>query len=143
MRRAILFFSALLLGAATGAVAQKPGPPGAPSAQYPQHVQRQMERQQDMMRRMDQLMVQLRETNEWMAQYQAQEQYREFGREMERSGEQLVMMAHHLDRVRQDPELQRDRERLEYVDRLQDRLCDMRRDLERAHEELQSLIRKP
>jgi hypothetical protein len=92
---------------------------------------------------MDQLMRRLQETNQWMVRQQTHEQFRHMGQQMEQTGERLRKMLRDMDRIHRDPDLIRDRDRLQAMDRLRDRLRDMQRDLDQAHDALRKMVHRP
>jgi len=129
--------TALLAGALLAApvAAQRPDraqPPETPA----------MAQMREMHQHMERLMLSLAETNQWMEQHRAREQFRAMGQQMEQAGERLREMLRQMDRLHQDPELAGDRDRLRDMDRLRDRLRDMTRDLDQAHDALRKMIHK-
>ncbi|MGE0441831.1 MAG: hypothetical protein AB7S39_15185 [Gemmatimonadales bacterium] len=134
-RLAPLALAALL---AVPAMAQQP-----PANRPPQPPPQPMAQMQEMHRHMEQLMLQLKETNEWMVQAQVREQYRLMGAQMEQAGDRLREMLRQMDMLHKDPALLRDQDRLRDMDRLRDRLRDMTRDLDQAHVALRKLAGKP
>lgn len=126
-------------GARAGQQGGAPGQqqPRGPEA-WPQTAKGQQH--QEVSRRMEQLLEQVRETNRWMAQREAAEGFRAMGRDMEQAGERLREMLRHVDRLHQDPAVTRDRDRLRETDRLRDRLHEMERQMEQAHEALRKAI---
>lgn len=148
MKRTLLALAGLGAMLAGGLVAQQPTgrqPTMAPAAQ---HQVEQAQRLQEMQQRMERLATQLRETNRWMEQNRAQQQFRDLGKVMQETGDQVRDMLRQMDRIHQDPDLlqtrdrDRDQDRLRDFDRLQDRVRDMTRDLEEAHDVLRKMIGK-
>lgn len=131
MRHGLIMLAAVAL--AGGLTAQQP-----PHTQHTQQAM-QMQRLQETMKQMDQVMAQIRQQNQWMAQHQVQEAYRRLGREMEQSCNQLQVMHRQLEQVRKSDELQGDQDRLREMDRLQDRLREMTQQLEQAHDALKKI----
>lgn len=149
MRRIIVaggLLSLLVVGPMAAQQGQpQPRPQGPPAVQpaVPGQADRQMQRQHDMLQNMDRLMVQLRETNRWMAQNQVENQYRTLGRQMERTAEQLRNMERSMTQIRPEVAAQRDQDRLREMDQLRDRLHQMQLDLEGAHAALRKMVGRP
>ncbi len=98
---------------------------------------------QHMAQHTEQLARQIRETNRWMDQNRAREEYRQLGLNLEQSCDQLRQMIHQTQQLRdQDRDLQQDRDRLQQLDRLQDRLRDMDRSMTQAHDALRQMVGK-
>lgn len=108
-------------------------------------AQTQQQRQlQHMAQHTEQLAVQIRETNQWMARNQAREEYRALGQQLAASCDQLRDMVRQTQQLRdRDADLTRDRDRLQELDRLQDRLQDMDRAMTQAHDALRKMVGKP
>lgn len=142
MRTTLLLLIGLTGMASTGLSQQQP-----PRQQATQQQAQQLQRMQEMHQQMEQLAARLHETNRWMSQNRSQQQFRDLGREMELTGDRIREMLKRMDRIHQDPDLQRDRDRdrdrLQEFDRLQERLRDMTRDLDQAHDALRKMIGKP
>ncbi len=125
--------------------------PTMPPQQQPMQQQQQMQQmQQQQMQRLhemqqvhERLLLQMRETNRWMAQQQVDQPFRQMGKIMQQAGDQVRDMLRQMDRLHQDPALVPDRDRLRDMDKLQDRLRDMTRDLDQAHDALRLMIHKP
>jgi hypothetical protein len=112
-------------------------PPRGPET-WPQTAKGQQH--QEMIRRMERLVEQVRETNRWMAQHQSAQGFRTMGREMEQADEPIREMLREVDRLHQDPMVSRDRDRLRETDRLRERLHEMERQMEQAHEALRKAV---
>jgi hypothetical protein len=148
-----LLLVAVLAGAAPLAAQQGGQQPGAgprqpgagPGQQQPRGPEAwpqtaKGQQHQEVTRRMEQLVDRVRETNRWMAQRKSAEGFRAMGREMEQAGERLREMLRQVDRLHQDPTVTRDLDRLRETDRLRDRLHDMERQMEQAHQALRKAV---
>lgn len=93
-------------------------------------------RMQETLRSMERVAASLRQHNQWMERNRAQDGLRRMGQELEGAGERLRTMLREMERVCQDPELQRSRERLHEVDRLQERLRTLIDEMDRTGESL-------
>ena len=88
-------------------------------------------------------MASVRQNNRWMEQHRLQEGFRRMGRELEGAGERLQVMLREMERLCEDPQLQRDRERLREMDRLQERLRMLIRDMDQTRETLRDVAQAP
>ena len=148
MRTFTLTLMAALMLAANGTAQDRPGaqrPPSPPrqtqqGARTPSMATTQQQRQlQHMLQHNEQLARQIRETNQWMERHQARDEYRVLGRNLQQSCDQLRDMIRQSQQLREDPDLQRDRDRLRDLDRLHDRLQDMDRAMTEAHDALRTM----
>jgi hypothetical protein len=88
---------------------------------------------------MERVMGAVRENNRAMEQSRVQEGFLKMGRELEGAGDRLRLMVREMDRVCQEPSMQRDRDRLREMDRLQERLQLLIRDVDQTRETLHSV----
>lgn len=96
---------------------------------------------QNMAQHTEQLAVRIRETNQWMEQKQVREEYRQLGRNLEQSCDQLHQMIRQNQQLRsQIQDVKQDRARVQQLDKLQDRLRDMDRNMTQAHEALRKMV---
>lgn len=153
MRR-VLWIAALAVAVMAGAaVAQgQKGSAKAPAEpQKQQSMQKmqthdqamRMEHMQATMKDCDQLMERVRETNRWMEKQNADAGYREMGRYMEEAGKQLHLMLVKMDQMSKDKVMQKDQDRLRDMDRLNDRLHTMVKEMDQAHKMLRQMAGGP
>lgn len=125
---------------------------GKPDNQAPRQTQqgarvagiaqtRQQQQLQHMSRHTEELAQQIRETNRWMEQNRARDEYRALGQQLGQSCDQLREMIRQTQQLRdRDQSLQQDRDRLRELDRLQDRFQDMDRSMTQAHDALRKMV---
>lgn len=106
---------------------------------HSQQMARLQQRMQESTQRMDRLMTQIRDMNQWMAQRQACQPCRTMGQDMEQAGGRLQSMLKQMDQLHKDPQFTGDQDRLRDMDRLHDRLRDMIHQLDDARESLRLL----
>jgi hypothetical protein len=142
-------------GLAVGAGAQHG--PGGQQQQQQQQQQRQqqhqqqaqtdqlmrMQRMQETMRHMERVMSAVRQNNRWMDQNHVQNGFRRMGRELEGAGERLQVMLHEMERLCEGSEMRGDRDRLRQMDRLQERLHVLIREMDETRETLRNAAGAP
>jgi len=126
---------ALALAVPTAARAQQPVRPQQPTPSE----QMRMHQMQETATRMEQLMTQMREMNQWMTQQHACDACLQMGKDMEQAGEQLQTMLRQMERLNKDPHIQGDETRLREMDRLHERLRDMIQQMEQARDALHKI----
>lgn len=126
---------ALVLAVPTAARAQQPVRPQQPT----QTEQMRMHQMQETATRMERLMTQMREMNQWMTQQHACDACLQMGNDMEQAGERLQLMVQRMEQLSKDPHLQGDQTRLREMDRLHDRLRDMIQQMEQARDALRKI----
>ena len=104
-----------------------------------------MQRMQQMTQQMERVMGTVRQNNKWMEQNRVQESFVRMGRDLEGAGDRLRQMVQEMDRVCQDPDLlrERDRDRLRDMDRLQERLQLLIREMDQTRETLHDVAQVP
>ena len=102
-----------------------------------------VQRMQETMQHMDRVMTAVRQGNQWMAQNQIDKGFRRMGQELEGAGERLQLMLREMDRVCQDPQMERDRDRLRKMDQLQERLQLLIREMDQTRETLRDAAAAP
>jgi hypothetical protein len=102
-----------------------------------------MQRMQHMTQQMERVMTTVRETNRWMEQNRVQDGFLKMGRELEGAGERLRQMLREMDRVCQEPGMQRQQDRLREMDRLQERLQLLVREMDQTRETLRNVAQAP
>lgn len=127
---------AVALAVPTTMAAQQPARPQQP-AQGEQMTR--MQRMQETMTRMDRLMVQIRDMNQWMTGQHACDACLQMGKDMEQAGTQLRTMLQRTQQLSKDPHIQGDQTRLRELDRLHQRLRDMVQQMEQARESLRKV----
>jgi hypothetical protein len=98
---------------------------------------------QHMTQQMERVMTTVRETNRWMEQNRVQDGFLKMGRELEGAGERLRQMLREMDRVCQEPGMQRQQDRLREMDRLQERLQLLVREMDQTRETLRNVAQAP
>lgn len=96
-----------------------------------------------MTQQMERVMTTVRETNRWMEQNRVQDGFLKMGRELEGAGERLRQMLREMDRVCQEPGMQRQQDRLREMDRLQERLQLLVREMDQTRETLRNVAQAP
>jgi len=96
-----------------------------------------------MTQQMERVMATVRETNRWMEQNRVQDGFLKMGRELEGAGERLRQMLREMDRVCQEPGMQRQQGRLREMDRLQERLQLLVREMDQTRETLRNVAQAP
>lgn len=117
-----------------------------PQAQQPQQQQmqsqqlmRMQQRMQETTTRMDRMMAQIRDMNQWMTQRQACQPCQGMGKDMEQAGDRLQSMLRQMDQLQKDPLFSKDQDRLRDMDRMHDRVRDVIHQLDEAREALRLL----
>jgi len=98
---------------------------------------------QETMQHMERVMAGVRQNNQWMEQNRIQEGFRRMGQELEGAGERLQLMVRAMERLCEDPQVQRDRERLREMDRLQERVQLLIREMDQTRETLGNVAHAP
>ena len=102
-----------------------------------------MQRMQETMQHMDRVMAAVRQNNRWMEQNRVQNGFQRMGQELEGAGERLQLMLREMERLCNDPEMERDRDRLRQMDQLQERLQLMIREMDQTRETLRDVAAAP
>lgn len=121
--------------------------PAAVRAQQPMHPQQpaqgeqmmRMQRMQETMTRMERVMAQIRDMNQWMTQQHGCDACLQMGKDMEQAGDRLHLMLRQLDQLSKDPHIQNDQTRQRDMDRLHDRLRDMVQQMDQARDALRKI----
>jgi len=114
--------------------------------QQMQHMQQEPTRTQRMMatrEEMDGVMQHMRQLGDWMEHNNAPHAYREMAMAMVQAGERLQYMLKKMDQVCQDPQMQKDQERMQSMDLLQERLRIMSREMKQSHDLLEQMAGAP
>jgi vancomycin resistance protein YoaR len=102
-------------------------------------MMRMQQRMQETTTRMDRMMAQIRDMNQWMAQRQACQPCQGMGKDMEQAGDRLQSMLRQMDQLQKDPQFSKDQDRLRDMDRMHDRVRDVIHQLDEAREALRLL----
>jgi hypothetical protein len=95
------------------------------------------------MQHMDRVMAAVRQNNRWMEQNRVQNGFQRMGQELEGAGERLQLMLREMERLCEDPEMERDRDRLRQMDQLQERLQLMIGEMDQTRETLRDVAAAP
>ena len=102
-----------------------------------------MQRMQETMQHMDRVMAAVHQGNRWMEQNRIQKGFVRMGQELEGAGDRLQRMLREMERLCETPEVQQNRERLRDMDRLQERLQELVREMDETRETLRDAAARP
>jgi len=114
--------------------------------QQMQHMQQEPTRTMRMMatkEEMDGVMQHMRQLGDWMEHNNAPHAYREMAMAMVQAGDRLQFMLKKMDQVCQDPQMQKDEQRMQSMDQLQERLRIMTREMKQSHDLLEQMAGAP
>lgn len=140
MKRAFVATMTALLLAAGGAQAQQQKPTSVPPPPQPDRALIE-QRRQETVQRMDHLMVLIRKLNETMDREKSHPALREIGRNMEQVCEGIGLMQRRLGVAETTPIVADVPARVRAMDRVQERLRVMSRELEETQQVLRNVVR--
>lgn len=114
--------------------------------QQMQHMQQEQTRTMRMMatqEEMNGVMQHMRQLHDWMGHNESPHAYREMAMAMIQAGERLQFMLKKMDQVCQDPQMQKDQERMRQMDQLQERLRNMTQEMKQSHDVLEQMAGAP
>jgi len=146
MKRLMAAVALLALLVAAAALAQQKG------EDQPQQRARQMQQQSVQpepartvradaaLKELDGVMTHMRELSQWMTRNGTCHAYREMGEAMIQTGDRVQLMLRKMEQVCEDPDTTPTPEQLRELDRLQDKLRVMTRELKDAHDMLERIV---
>ena len=111
--------------------------------QHMQQEQTRTMRMQATMQEMDGVMAHMRELSHWMQQNGTSYSLREMGQAMFQAGDRMQFMLKKMDQLCQDPEMQKDQERMRDMDQLQEKMRAMTREMKEAHDTFKQMVGAP